>query len=106
MKKLSPGEEAFALHCRVSLHPVNQPVREYKFHPERKWRFDFAFPAEKLAVEIEGGVFSGGRHGRGLGFINDCIKYNAAVKLGWRVLRYSTDMVISGDAMNDVMEAL
>ena len=73
--------------------------REYKFHPTRKWRFDFAWPLEKFAVEIEGGVWSGGRHTRGKGFIEDCIKYNEAVMLGWRVIRVTTEMVENGEAM-------
>lgn len=73
--------------------------KEYKFHPTRKWRFDFAWPLEKFAVEIEGGVWSGGRHTRGKGFIEDCIKYNEAVMLGWRVIRVTTEMVENGEAM-------
>lgn len=73
--------------------------REWKFHPTRKWRFDFAWPLEKFAVEIEGGVWSGGRHTRGKGFIEDCIKYNEAVMLGWRVIRVTTEMVENGEAM-------
>jgi len=73
---------------------------EYKFHPKRRWRFDFAFPLIKIAVEIEGGVWSGGRHTRGAGFIKDMEKYNAAVLLGWRVLRYS------GETMTQAIEDL
>lgn len=73
--------------------------REYQFHPTRLWRFDYAWPLEKFAVEIEGGVWSGGRHTRGKGFIEDCIKYNEAVLLGWRVIRVTTEMVRSGEAM-------
>ena len=62
-------------------------VAEYKFHPTRKWRFDFADLATMTAIEIEGGIFSGGRHTRGAGYAKDCEKYNAAVHLGWRVFR-------------------
>jgi hypothetical protein len=102
-KALSPGEEAFALHCREEFHPVNQPVREYVFAPPRKWRFDFYFPKNKLAVEIEGGY--GGRHQRG-GFQKDMEKYNAAAKMGITVLRYTTRMVTDGTAINDVLEIL
>lgn len=63
-------------------------VEEHKFHPVRRWRFDFAFVAQKLAIEVEGGVWTGGRHTRGYGYAADCEKYNAATLLGWSVLRY------------------
>jgi len=68
-------------------------IREHVFDPSRKWRFDFAVVAQKVAVEIEGGVWSGGRHTRGAGFQEDCIKYNRAVELGWKVLRYTPQMI-------------
>lgn len=103
MKELSKGECAFELHCRAEkLHPL----REYHFHPTRKFRFDFAFIAEKIGVEIEGGTWMAGRHSRGKGFEDDCRKYAEATLLGWRVLRFSTGMVISGEAINYVLEAL
>ncbi|HUU23465.1 MAG TPA: DUF559 domain-containing protein [Phycisphaerae bacterium] len=66
------------------------PTRQHRFAPPRRWRFDFAWPAQKVAVEIEGGTFVRGRHTRGAGFQGDCEKYNAAVSLGWRVLRYTS----------------
>jgi very-short-patch-repair endonuclease len=62
---------------------------EYRFHPKRQWRADFAHPGYKIIVEIEGGVFSNGRHVRGQGYLNDMEKYNAAVLLGWKILRYA-----------------
>lgn len=65
------------------------PVREFKFHPLRKWRFDYCFPDKKIAIEIEGGVFSGGRHTRGIGYVRDMEKYNAATLHGWKLLRYT-----------------
>lgn len=61
---------------------------EYRFHPTRKWRADFAIPSAKLLIEIDGGAWSGGRHTRGAGFIGDCEKLNAAACMGYRVLRY------------------
>lgn len=67
-----------------------QPEREFYFHPERRWRFDFAFPSSSVAVEMEGGTWTGGRHSRGSGVAGDCEKYNAATMLGWSVLRYTT----------------
>lgn len=63
-------------------------VSEFRFHPSRKWRADFAIPSAKLLVEVDGGVWSGGRHTRGAGFVGDCEKLNAAACLGYRVLRF------------------
>lgn len=70
-----------------------EPVQELKFHPTRKWRFDFAFVNEKLAIEVEGGVWAGGRHTRGSGFVKDMEKYNEATRLGWRLLRTTPNQV-------------
>ena len=64
-----------------------RPVTEHKFHPTRRWRFDLAWPAHLVALEVEGGIWTGGRHTRGSGFKRDVEKYNAAAVLGWRVLK-------------------
>ncbi len=64
-------------------------VAEYKFHPTRRWRFDFCNPLHKMAVEIDGAVWSNGRHTRGSGFIKDMEKLNAAAVLGYSVLRFT-----------------
>jgi hypothetical protein len=66
---------------------ITKPEFEYRFHPERKWRFDLAWPAAKVALEIDGAVWSGGRHTRGSGWLKDTEKLNAAACLGWRMLR-------------------
>jgi very-short-patch-repair endonuclease len=66
-------------------------IPEFKFHDTRKWRFDFALVNEKIAIEIEGGAYTNGRHTRGKGFIADMEKYNTATILGWKVLRYTPD---------------
>lgn len=101
---LSRGEELFAIHCRCN---NLTPVREYVFTPPRKWRFDFAWPDQKIAVEIDGGTWVGmSRHSRGHGYINDCRKFNAAAIGGWRVLRFTTEMVVSGEAMDRVRTML
>ena len=63
------------------------PVREHRFHAVRRWRFDYAWPQQRVALEVEGGVWTGGRHTRGAGFLGDLEKYNAAVLAGWRVVR-------------------
>jgi len=74
------------LHILRGLAP--DACAEFRFHPTRKWSADFAIPSAKLLVEIEGAVWTNGRHTRGSGFIGDMAKYNAAACLGYRVLRY------------------
>ena len=65
---------------------------EYRFHPTRKWRFDFVVD-KRVAIEVEGGLFSRGRHTRGKGYIGDMQKYNAAQIGGWKILRYGTGQI-------------
>ncbi len=68
------------------------PVKtEWRFHAQRQWRFDYAIPELKLAIEIEGDVFINERHTRGTGYIRDMEKYNIAQIMGWTVLRYTPD---------------
>jgi very-short-patch-repair endonuclease len=100
---MSQAEEEFALILRAAKIPFE---REHRFHDTRRWRFDFVIlPLEaKIAVEIEGGVFTQGRHTRGKGFTEDLLKYNEAVLMGWRVLRFTTAQ-IHGIAL-DQLEAL
>lgn len=89
--------------------------REYRFHPTRKWRFDFAWPHDndfhcpecgqvywKLAVEIQGGVHIRGRHARGVGIEADNEKANAAAFLGWIVFRYTGKSIKNGQAIKEV----
>jgi very-short-patch-repair endonuclease len=113
--RISEGEEALMTQIRTQLPAdVPRPVREYPFDPEaagRKWRFDFAWPEERLAVEVEGGIWTQGRHTRGSTFENELRKYNRAALAGWCVLRLSTEMIVeNGRSMDEgigyVLEAL
>ena len=67
----------------------DQPEREYKFHPDRRWRFDFAWPGLWTAVEMHGGTFTAGRHSRGIGQAADFEKFNEAARMGWVVLHFT-----------------
>lgn len=70
-------------------------VKQYKFHPKRKFLADFAFPQIMLIVEVEGGVYTGGRHVTGSGYTKDCEKYNEASILGYTIIRVTGEMVDS-----------
>ena len=96
-KPLNEGEERLALQLRIAGIPF---TREHRFC-ERRWKFDFALPGT-LAVEIEGGAWSGGRHTRSKGFIADMSKYNHAAALGWVVLRFTPQQVKSGQAISEI----
>ena len=94
---LSAGEELLAL--MIDAFNVEPPQREYRFHPTRRWRFDFAWPDAKFAVEVEGLTREGGRHQRFGGFEKDCEKYEAAMLLGWVVYRVTHARIKSGGAV-------
>lgn len=80
--------------CRALLdRGVRLPEFEHEFYGEktaRPWKFDLAYPDVRLAIEIDGAVFSGGRHVRGDG---DRIKYAQAAAYGWRVIPFSTTQI-------------
>lgn len=82
------------------------PTAQYRFAPPRRWTVDLAFEADRLMVEVDGGSWIGGRHTRGAGFENDCVKYAEAVIRGWRVLRVTTKMVKDGRALGLIERAL
>lgn len=76
--------------------------QEFKFHPDRKWKADFHLIDKKILVEVEGGIWTGGRHTRGKGYLGDLEKYNAATMMGFQVIRFSTDQVKSGHAIQQI----
>lgn len=97
-------EERLAAYLGKSGHPL--PVREFRFHPTRMWRFDLAYPDRGLAIEIEGGTFMAGRHNRGVGMRGDAEKYNEAALLGWTVIRVTGDMFKDGTVFSLVDRVL
>lgn len=95
--RLSDAEELLAFQIKAVKLP--EPQREFRFSQDRRWRFDFAWPAQKVACEVEGATWANGRHTRGSGFEKDCEKYNAATLNGWRVLRVPSNWVKDGRAL-------
>ena len=100
----SSAEESLAFVLELDQFPESQ--REYRLDSTRRWRFDFAWPEEKFAVEVEGVTHDGGRHQRVAGFQADLEKYQAAMLQGWTVYRCSTAMVKSGQAVATIKRML
>lgn len=105
--KTSKLEATFDVYWKL-LGSKEKPVPEYQFLVKRRFRFDRAFPKAKVAVELEGGTWSGGRHTRGAGFERDCEKYNLAALHGWKVLRFTGTMLKKSPAqvIDQVREAI
>lgn len=103
-------EEALQQHRIKELEKATglQVVPEHEFHPERKWRFDFFLPAVGVAIEVEGGVWieGGGRHNRGKGFLGDLEKYNSAQAMGFKVLRFTPDQLLSPKSIRIIKQAI
>jgi hypothetical protein len=99
-------EETLAVHLQLAGVPT--PEREYRFAPPRRWRLDFFWPNADppLAVEIQGGIWGGGRHVRGQGYINDCDKANACALQNIRLLRFTAEHIHRGDALVLIERAL
>ena len=94
-----------ALDFQIRAVGLPEPGREWRFHPTRKWRFDLARPDLLLAVEVDGGTWTQGRHTRGFGYRLDCEKMNEAQLLGWRVLRVTRGMIEDGTAIRTIERA-
>ena len=101
-----PLDYAETLLIQLQLAQLPEPQREFLFHRKRKWRFDLAWPQLLIAVEIEGGIWVGGRHVRGEGYEADCEKYNEAQMAGWMVLRFTPGMIKRGKAWNVIEKAI
>ena len=87
------------LESHLENYKIDGWVTEHKFMEKRKFRFDFAWPSLMIAVEVEGGIYRGGRHTSFAGFTNDCSKYNEAAKIGWKVFRFTSKQVSDGEAI-------
>ena len=98
VNKVKKAQQVDTLHSKVLAQLVGfpDPATELLFHPKRKWRFDYAWEEQKLALEVHGGIHSGGRHTRGRGFVEDRAKMNEATLLGWTVIEATPEHIKSG----------
>jgi hypothetical protein len=103
---MTASNAELALAWQVTATGLPESVAEHRFAPPRMWRFDRSWPAHKVAVEIEGGTWTNGRHSRGEGFEADCEKYNEAALGGWIVLRVTPRMVDDGRALRLIERAI
>ena len=85
---------------------VQLPEPEYKFHKTRKWRIDYAWPEKRIALEIEGGVFTQGRHSRGVGMVNDMEKYNTLASEGWLLLRVTPSTLLKIETIKLIIKTI
>lgn len=100
----TPLHDMFTTLCKSDLHV--DCVKEFRFHPVRRWRFDYAIPDHKIAIEVEGGVWTCGRHTRPKGFLGDMEKYNTATLLGWRVFRTTPKELLSKETLNLIKDCI
>lgn len=96
--------DVFTVLCQSDLRV--ECVKEFKFHPSRRWRFDYAIPEHKIAVEVEGGVWTNGRHTRPQGFLGDIEKYNTATLMGWRVFRTTPTELVRTATLKMIKQAI
>ena len=93
------------LYAQIKLVGLPEPVRQYVFAlgedgaAVRRWRFDLAYVDLKIAVEVDGGLMTGGRHGGQPSVVRDIEKRLAAAVLGWRILHFMPRQVASGEAL-------
>lgn len=96
--------DLFIKLCEAEGLPI--PVKEYRFANERRWRIDYAWPKQKIALEVEGGVWTGGRHTRGKGFLGDMEKYNALTAHRWRLIRVVPKELQTINTINQLKQML
>lgn len=101
---LNDSSDLFTLYCQSQLG--REPVREHRFHTSRKWRFDYAFPDLKIAIECDGGVWTAGRHNRPKGYIKDMEKFNAAAALGWVVLKFTPQQLMTSATIDTLRSTI
>ena len=104
--KLPAPKPVGVQHIELVLRSMGVPfVNEYHFMGDRKFRFDIAIPERKIAIEYEGMQVktkkynpitkryetktSKSGHQTNAGFTGDCEKYNNAVCMGWKLLRFT-----------------
>lgn len=101
---MSRLEAALALQIRAA--GLSPPVPQMRPIAGRKFRADFGWPGARLLVEVQGGIWTLGRHNRGSGYEQDCARLNELTLAGWRVLYVTERHIREGDALRWIERAL
>ena len=103
----APGsrlEAEFALLLRA--HKLPEPIREYRILRDRMYRWDFCWPEQKVAVEIQGGRWVKSGHSSGTGIERDARKNNLAQLQGWLCMVFVDEHLRDGSALAWTKQAL
>lgn len=104
IRQIQPRHDLFTTTCKTDIGV--EAVKELLFHQGRNWRFDYAIPEHRIAIEVEGGVWSRGRHVRPQGFLKDMEKYNTAAMSGWLLLRVTPDELMTNKCFEMIKAAI
>ena len=104
MKPKPPLNDLFTTICKSTIGI--ECIKEYRFHPTRKWRFDYAFVEHKIAIEVDGGVWINGRHNRASGYLKDLDKFNTATAMGWVVLKFTPEQLYKTETLDLIKETI
>ena len=108
MEKKESAQSKLETKVARQLSMANFPAweQQFRFHPTRRWRLDFAWPECKVAMEVNGGTFIGGRHSNGPAMHSEYEKLNAAQSDGWIVLQFDTWHVRDEEIVPAMFDAL
>lgn len=102
----SAAEDDLARNLTLAGGILAQYQRQYPYAVGRKFAADFAWPAARLLVEVQGGVWNGKAHGSVEGIVRDIERLNAATLNGWRVLRFTPDDVTRRDRLAETLDVI
>ncbi|WP_131535519.1 PDDEXK family nuclease [Pedobacter nototheniae] len=105
-KKKKRGPDFFCALVRSDLKL--DIVTEHRFHPTRRWRFDYAILEHKIAIEKDGGIWlkGGGAHSRPQNILRDMEKLTQASVLGWTVIRRTPEQLNKQETLDLIKQTI
>lgn len=101
-------KKIFIETCKQSGLPAPTPEYQFAKDAKRRWRIDYYFEHEdrKVALEVEGGIWTKGRHTRSTGFVKDMDKYNEMAKRGILLIRVEPKNLLTTGNIENIKNAL